>query len=88
MKARCQHANDHVKNCRPGRPLCRWRKVLCHCSGVTFNSKRPCPHRLKSKCGKFGVCNYHPDAYAIMESVLKQPVSRASVAGCSYRSSL
>ncbi len=42
-------AEQHSISCRPGRPLCRWRRKdtpLCHCD------KYPYPHRDNS-----GVCN-------------------------------
>lgn len=43
----CSGPERHVKNCRPGRPLCRWRRAKpCGCDRYWF------PHRPESgRCG-------------------------------------
>jgi hypothetical protein len=38
-KARCWGHHGHKAGCRPGRPLCRWRRTKCDCPAYHF------PHR-------------------------------------------
>jgi hypothetical protein len=43
---------EHVKRCRPGRPLCRWARAkrdgVCVCGAYTF------PHRYRSGACRHG----------------------------------
>lgn len=52
-------AHKHSEHCRPGRPLCRWRRKTCRCDAV------PWPHRKGSLEG----CR----AGGVPEAVLKSP---------------
>jgi len=78
-RAKCSE-RAHCRDCRPGRPLCRWRRKasgrVCWCDGINWG-KGYAPHRKGSTAGKYGTCRNHPSYATLMYAALEKPTRAA-----------